>query len=94
MQAIFADSLSSLRQGKIAADDDMYVAWIPMALDEAGQDKVTDLQAEMLERLEAIKAEHEAIETEDGQRAPVRIAVTMWFERGGIGRAMPPLAVD
>lgn len=94
LHAIFADSLSSLRQGKLAADDDMYVAWIPMAVDDAGRDKVTDLQAEMLERLEEIKAEHEVPQTEDGDAAPVRVAVTMWFERGGLSRSMDPLPTD
>lgn len=94
LHAIFADSLSSLRQGKLAADDDMYVAWIPMAVDEAGRDKVTDLQAEILERLEEIKVEHEAPQAEDESATPVRVAVTMWFERGGLGRAMPPLPTD
>lgn len=94
LQAIFADSLSSLRQGKMATDDDMYMVWIPMALDEVGQDKVTALQAEMLERLEGIKAEHEAPAAEDGSGTPVRIAASMWFERGGISRSMDPLPLD
>lgn len=94
LQAIIADSLASLRQGKLAADDDMYVAWIPMALDEAGREKVTELQAEILERLEEIKAEHEVPQAEDRDAAPVRVAVTMWFERGGLSRSMDPLPTD
>lgn len=82
LQAIVADSLASLRHGKMDTDEKMRLAWIPMQLDAKGNDEVAALQAEMLERLEEIKARSEDRASEEAEAAPVRIAAMMWFERG------------
>jgi predicted transcriptional regulator len=83
LQAIVADGLASFRHGKMDADDDMYLVWIPMRLGNEGRDEVTELQAEVLDRLEAIKAKDEARRPDGAEEAvPVRIAAMMWFERG------------
>ncbi len=91
LQAIIADSLASFRHRKMESDDDMYLVWIPMKLSDRGQDEVTGLQAEMLERLEAIKARDEA-RAEDSR--PVRIAAMMWFERGHAGSRPASSPID
>lgn len=85
LQAIISEALSALRHKKLEADEDLRLAWIPMQLDEQGHREVTDLQAEMNERLQQIKAE-------SGKRSPIseaptRIAALMWFERG-TGKAL------
>jgi predicted transcriptional regulator len=86
LQAIVTDSLASFRHRRMESDDDMYLVWIPMKLSDQGQAEVTELQAEMLERLEAIKAHDEARPNGDGEESkPVRIAAMMWFERAHAG---------
>lgn len=96
LQEIVGDSLAALRQGKLEDDDDMYLVWVPMRLSEKGQAEVTELQAEVLERLEAIKARDAARNTEGSDAGPVRIAATLWFERGKAGgkRADGPPRLD
>lgn len=87
MQAIVADGLASLRHRKFEIDDDMYLAWMPMRLSEHGEIEVTELQAEILERLKEISKRDEARRREGGEDArPVRIAATLWFERAQPGR--------
>lgn len=93
LQAIVAEGLAALKNGRMDADDDLNLIWMPMALDAKGRDKVSKLQAEMYEQLNEIKAEH-TVASEDGEAPPTRIAAIMWYERGGIGRAMPPLPTD
>lgn len=85
LQAIVADSLASLRHGKMDTDEDLRLVWVPMQLDSEGQDEVAALQAEMLERLEEIKARSESRSPEAAETSPVRIAALMWFERGAPG---------
>jgi hypothetical protein len=85
LQAIVADSLASLRHGKMDTDSDLHLTWIPMQLDAEGHDEVTALQAEVLGQLEDIKARSEARSPEEAGVAPVRIAALMWFERGAPG---------
>jgi hypothetical protein len=83
LQAIVAEGLASLRYGKMDADEDLHLAWLPMRLDAEGRDEVSELQAEMLGRLEAVKERSEARLPADGDdAASVRIVVTMGFERG------------
>ncbi len=83
LQAIVAEGLASLRHGRMDTDDDLNLIWMPMRLDAAGQREVSDLQAEMFERLDAIKADSEERQPIEGiEGPPVRIAAVMWFERG------------
>jgi Helix-turn-helix domain len=85
LQAIVADSLASLRHGKMDTDEQMRLVWIPMQLDTEGNHEVAALQAEVLDRLEDIKARSEARASEETEIAQVRIAAMMWFERGAPG---------
>lgn len=86
LQAIVAEGLSSLRHGRMDTDDELNLIWMPMQLDAEGREEVSTLQAEMLERLEDIKARSESRSAESADAPPVRIATMMWFERGGPGR--------
>jgi DNA-binding transcriptional ArsR family regulator len=93
LQGIVAEGLASLRHGKMETDDDLNLIWLPMHLSDRGQDEVAELQAEMLTRLEAIKAGDEARPKDDTERSrPVRIAAMMWFERAHAGRDTPDSA--
>lgn len=85
LQAIVADSLASLRHGKMDTDEQMRLVWIPMQLDAEGNDEVAALQAEVLDRLEDIKARNESRRSGETETAQVRIAAMMWFERGAPG---------
>lgn len=87
LQVVIADALSALRHGKFEDDDDMYLVWMPMRLRQAGQDAVTALQAETLERMAAIKEEHGIPDGEETET--MKVAVMLWFERGIPGLRRP-----
>jgi DNA-binding transcriptional ArsR family regulator len=88
LQVIVADALSALRHGKLEADDNMYLVWMPMRLTPEGEDKITDLQAEMYARMTAIKAE-DGIPDDEETGETMRVAVMLWFERGLPGCRRP-----
>lgn len=88
LQVVIADALSALRHGKFEEDDDMYLVWMPMRLRQAGQDAVTELQAEMLARMAAIKEEHGVPDKEKAGEI-MKVAVMLWFERGIPGARRP-----
>lgn len=88
LQVVIADTLSALRHGKFEDDDDMYLVWMPMRLRQAGKDAVTELQAEMLRRMIAIKEEHGITEKEKAGEV-MKVAVMLWFERGIPGVRRP-----
>lgn len=88
LQVVIADALSALRHGKFEADDDMYLVWMPLRLRPMGQAAATALQAEMLERLTAIKEEHGIPDSEETGQA-MKVAVMLWFERGIPGLRRP-----
>jgi DNA-binding transcriptional ArsR family regulator len=79
LQAIVTEGLAALRHGQMDADDELRLDLVPLRLSSQGRAEVSLLQAEMLERLEAIAAEDADRPEED---APVRIAALLWFERG------------
>jgi DNA-binding transcriptional ArsR family regulator len=88
LQVVIADALSALRQGRFEDDEDMYLVWMPLRLRQAGQDAVTALQAEMLERMTAIKEEHGIPDGEETGQT-MKVAVMLWFERGIPGLRRP-----
>lgn len=88
LQIVVADALSALRHGKFEDDDDMYLVWMPLRLNQEGQDATTALQAEMLERMTAIKEKHGILDGEATDQ-PIRVAVMLWFERGIPGLRRP-----
>jgi len=88
LQVIVADALSALRHGTFESDDNMYLVWMPMRLRQEGKDAVTALHAEVLRRMIAIKEEHGIPDNEEAGE-PMRVAVTLWFERGLPGMRRP-----
>jgi hypothetical protein len=88
LQVVVADALSALRHGKFEEDDDMYLVWMPLRLSTEGQDAATALQAEMLERMTAIKKEHGVPDGKETGQA-MKVAVMLWFERGVPGLRRP-----
>ena len=87
MHGIIAEGLASLRHRKFEIDDDMYLVRMPMTLSEKGEDEVTELQAEILEKLKEIAVRDEARRVKGGEEPrSVRIAATLWFERAQAGR--------
>jgi DNA-binding transcriptional ArsR family regulator len=88
LQVVIADALSALRHGKLEDDDDMYLVWMPLRLSPEGQDATTALQAEMLERMTAIKEKHGLKDGEETSQA-MKVAVMLWFERGVPGLRRP-----
>ncbi len=88
LQVVIADALSALRHGKFEEDDDMYLVWMPLRLSPEGQDATTALQAEMLERMAAIKEQYGIPEGEETGEA-MKVAVMLWFERGIPGVRRP-----
>jgi DNA-binding transcriptional ArsR family regulator len=88
LQLIVADSLASLRHKKMENDDDMYLVWMPMRLSAKGREKMTALQAEMLKRMVAIEERYGIAEGDD-EDTGMRVAATLWCERGQPGSGRP-----
>jgi DNA-binding transcriptional ArsR family regulator len=89
LQAIIAESLASLRHGEMEADDDLHLTWMPMRLDVQGCKELADLQAEMLERFAAVKADGERRLGDDPDgTGSERIVAILGFERSLLGRSM------
>jgi len=85
LQAIIAEGLASLRNGKMDADDDLYLAWKVVHLDSEGKLEVAEFQAEMLARLESIRERNEARLSEEDD-VSARIVALMGFERARPGK--------
>lgn len=94
LQAIIAEGLSSLRHEKMDEDDDMYLVWMPVTLDAKGNREAAKLQAEMLERLEEVKAQSEGRLANGAEAASERIVAMMSFERGQPAGRLEENAVD
>jgi len=85
LQAIVAESLASLRHGEMEVDDNLHLTWMPMRLDAQGHKEVAELQAEVLKRLVALKAESEK-RLGDKITGPERIVTMLGFDRSRLGR--------
>lgn len=86
LTAIVAEGLSSLHHGYMDADDDLYLLWVPMQLTADGRREAYELQAEMHDRIEAIKARDQARQSEADGDLPVRVVAMMGFDRSRAGR--------
>jgi DNA-binding transcriptional ArsR family regulator len=81
--AISGEALSSLRHGRMEADDDLYLVWEPVRCSSEGQAELHEMFAEFHERLEELKARDEA--RQDGDTR-VRMIAMLNFERCRDGR--------
>jgi predicted transcriptional regulator len=88
LQAIMAEGLSSLRAGKMDADDDIWMSWRSVNLDDQGRREVADEQAESYARIEEIEARSAARLVELGGAGTSTVVAAMGFERSRSGR--PP----
>jgi DNA-binding transcriptional ArsR family regulator len=86
LTAIIAEGLSSLHHGCMDADDDLYLLWVPMQLTAEGRRETYELQAEMHDRIEAVKAKDRERQSEADADLPVRVVALMGFDRSRAGR--------
>jgi DNA-binding transcriptional ArsR family regulator len=88
LQAIMAEGLASLRAGKMDADEDVWMSWRSVNLDERGRREVADEQAESYARIEAIEARAAARMVKSSEAGTSTVVAAMGFERSRSGR--PP----
>lgn len=87
LQAIMAEGLAALRAGKMDADDDIWMSWRSMTLDERGRREVADEQAASYAHIEEIEARSAARLLESGEGGDSTVVAAMGFERSRPGRA-------
>lgn len=88
LQAIMAEGLASLRAGRMDADDDIWMSWRSINLDEQGRREVADEQAASYARIEKIEARCAARLRESEEAGTSTVIAAMGFERSRAGR--PP----
>lgn len=88
LQAIMAEGLASLRAGKMDADEDIWMSWRSVNLDEQGRREVADEQAASYARIEEIEAKCAARLVESDETGTSTVVAAMGFERSRAGR--PP----
>jgi DNA-binding transcriptional ArsR family regulator len=86
LQAIMAEGLAALRAGKMDADDDVWLSWRSVSLDEQGRREVADEQAESYARIEEMEARSAARLVEAGEEGSPTIVAALAFERSRSGR--------
>jgi predicted transcriptional regulator len=86
LQAIMAEGLAALRAGKMDADDDVWMSWRSVCLDEQGRREVADEQAESYARIEGIEARSAARLVESDEAGASTIVAALGFERSRSGR--------
>lgn len=79
LQAIVAESLSSLRHGCMDEDEHLHITWMPMRVDEKGRAELAKAQEEMLKRYTAIRERSaKRLSEDDGTTV---VAATLGFNR-------------
>jgi predicted transcriptional regulator len=82
LRAIVALGLSSLRHGAMDDDDNLHLAWKVLSVDDEGEKELAELQAEHLEKVEAIRRRNEARAVESDAKPTERIVASLGFRRG------------
>ena len=88
LQAIMAEGLAALRAGKMDADEDIWMSWRSVNLDEQGRREVADEQAASYARIEEIEARCASRLVKSGETGTSTVIAAMGFERSRTGR--PP----
>lgn len=88
LQAIMAEGLASLRAGKMDADEDIWMSWRSVNLDQQGRREVADEQAASYSRIEEIEAKCAARLVDSEETGTSTVIAAMGFERSRSGR--PP----
>jgi len=86
IQAIIAETLASLRAGKLETDDNVRLIWDCLYLDTRGRQEVVDYLAEAYEGLLDIKARNANRLAESGESGTTMIVSVTGFERSRPGR--------
>lgn len=108
VQAIMAETLAALRLGKMQDEQEPWLTWQGVPVDEEGAEEIDDLMADTFAKADDIKvrnanrfAEARGQAVEEGKDPPppgkTRIVVLMSYERSREGRpdlGYPPLSVD
>lgn len=95
VQAIVAETLASLRSGKMESDDDVCLIWDCVSLDRRGRRELSDEMQAHYERILEIQAENADRLTKSGEEEITTLVSLMAFERSRPGRpekryAYPP----
>lgn len=88
LQAIMAEGLAALRTGKMDSDEDIWMSWRSVNLDEQGRREVADEMAASYARVEEIEAKSATRLLENNQDGTSTVVAAMSFERSRSGR--PP----
>jgi hypothetical protein len=83
-----AEGLASLRAGKMDSDEDIWMSWRSVNLDEQGRREVADEMAASYARVEEIEARCTARLLESEEPGTSTVVSAMSFERSRSGR--PP----
>ena len=86
IQAIIAETLASLRAGKLENDDDVRMIWDCLNLDTRGHQEVADCLAEAYDGVLDIKAQNVNRLAESGESGTTMIVSLSGFERSRSGR--------
>jgi len=86
LQAIMAEGLAALRTGKMEDDEDVWMSWRSVNLDQQGRREVADEQAESYARIEAIEARSAGRMVESDETGTSTVVAAMGFERSRSGR--------
>ena len=78
---LIAEGLSSIRAGRMSADQDLWLSWKAMSLDAQGRREAADEQRESLERLLQIEAESSHRIAEAGTSGVSTIIAVLGFTR-------------
>jgi DNA-binding transcriptional ArsR family regulator len=86
IQAIVAETMASFRAGKMEADDDVYLLWDCVSLDEEGKHELTDEMEAHYERILEIRDRNADRLAEAGESGATTLVSLMAFERSREGR--------
>jgi DNA-binding transcriptional ArsR family regulator len=86
IQAIMAEVLASFRARKLETDEDLWLTWQCLNLDEQGRREVADEQAESYARLLDIQTRNATRLAEAGRTGTTTVVAMMGFERSRPGR--------
>lgn len=94
VQSIVAETIASLRAGKMETDDDVWLLWDCLNLDPRGRRELADEMAAHYEKIVAIKEENADRLAEAGEDGVTTFVSLTAFERSRSGRPEPPPASE
>jgi len=86
LQAIMAEGLSALGHARMDVDDDIWLSWRSLELDQEGREEVTALEAEYYARIEEIETRSASRLLAAGEVGKSTVVAALAFERSRPGR--------